>query len=131
MAEMFLRAVPARANGVRTPATIATRRPLPNGAMAGTYSGIANRESGTGEYDSLLQRHNAGNVSFSDLIDDQAFDMFLNDQWRDQCRQLAGREEICRVSGAACAPALDHIQVCERERLVEQHASRNEYLCQC
>jgi hypothetical protein len=34
MAEMFFKAVPDRANGVRTPATIATRRPLPNGGMA-------------------------------------------------------------------------------------------------
>ena len=36
IAEMYLSAVPARANGVRTPATIATRRPLPANDMAGS-----------------------------------------------------------------------------------------------
>jgi len=38
VAEMFLSAVPERAKGVRTPATIATRLPLPKLAMAETYS---------------------------------------------------------------------------------------------
>jgi hypothetical protein len=36
IAEIGLNAVPAFANGVLTPATIATRRPFPNVAMQGT-----------------------------------------------------------------------------------------------
>jgi len=100
--------------------------------MAGTYSGIGNRESGIANTarGSSSHRHHASNVSLARLIDDEPFLVLDDGQRGDERWQLARCEQIGGVSRTARAAPFNHIQVRERERLVEQHASRNEHLRQ-
>src|SRR5215207_2413680 len=120
MAEMFLKAVPERANGVRTPETIATRRPLPKLAMAGTYSGITNRESGR-DRGSTPHRHNAGNVPLARPIGDQPFFVLLNLERSDEPRQFTGVQQVRRVPGSARPAASHDLEMRHREGLVHEH----------
>jgi len=79
----------------------------------------------------LLHCHNATHVPFTGVIDHEPFLALLHDQRGDERRQLAGLQEIVRVSRTMRAAARDHFEMGTRERLVHEHTSRFQQLGEC
>ena len=65
-------------------------------------------------------------MSFTCIIDHESLLALLHDQGGNQRTQLASLEEIGTVSRPAGEASRNHVQMCARERLVQEHTSRLE-----